>query len=152
MIRTSSLIIGGVCLCNAVPGEEAEKSTCCFTPTLDEESYSIGPDRILIDLTKAEPLKESGCAAQVVNRDENVQIIIVKTGETTYAALSRLCTHGGQGIFYNSKQNILQCGNYNHSIFDLDGQVVKGPAPRPLQKYETKLEGNKLIVLLNQDE
>lgn len=149
MLRISSLITGGVCLCKPVSDEDIKKSTCCFTPDLGEESYFIDQDRIVIDLAKAEQLKESGYAAQIVNRDKNIQMIIVKTGETDYAALNRLCTHGSQVVFYSSERNILQCGNANHSIFALDGQVVKGPAPRPLKKYETKLENNKLIVILS---
>jgi Rieske Fe-S protein len=149
MIRISTLLTGGICLCHTVLGEDVQKSTCCATPELGKESYFISENNIVIDLAKAEPLKEPGYAVVIINPDKNIQIIIVRTEETEYAALHRLCTHGGQAISYNSERNILQCNNYNHSIFDLDGQVVKGPAINPLKKYETKLESNKLVVLLN---
>jgi Rieske Fe-S protein len=149
MIRISTLLTGSVCLCKTVLGEDAKKSNCCSTPELGKESYFINKDSIVIDLAKAEPLNEPGFASVIVNPEKNIQMIIVRIGETEYAALHRLCTHGGQAISYNSKRNILQCNNYNHSIFDLDGQVIKGPAIEPLKKYETKLDCNKLIVILN---
>jgi len=139
----------GPCFCRTVSGEDAKKSNCCSTPELEKESYIIHEDSIIIDLSKAEPLKEPGFASIIVNPEKNIQMIIVRTGETEYAALHRLCTHGGQAISYNNKRNILQCNNYNHSIFDLDGQVIKGPAVDPLKKYETNLDSNKLIVILN---
>jgi menaquinol-cytochrome c reductase iron-sulfur subunit len=28
----------------------------------------------------------------------------------------------------------------------MDGEVVAGPAPRPLDRYEVKVEGNKLFL------
>jgi menaquinol-cytochrome c reductase iron-sulfur subunit len=28
----------------------------------------------------------------------------------------------------------------------MDGKVVSGPAPRPLDRFETKVEGNKLLI------
>ena len=32
------------------------------------------------------------------------------------------------------------------SIFSIDGKVVAGPAPRPLDRYQTQVEGNKLML------
>ena len=149
MIRISSCLSMSACICQTVLGEDVKRSTCCITPELEKNSYIISKDQIIIDLEKAESLKEPGFAAVIINQDKNIQMIIVRNGETEYSALHRLCTHGGQAISYNIERDILQCNNYNHSIFDLDGQVIKGPAIKPLKKYETTLKNNNLIVLLN---
>ena len=31
-------------------------------------------------------------------------------------------------------------------LFSIDGKVLSGPAPRPLDRYESKVENNKLMV------
>ena len=40
-------------------------------------------------------------------------------------------------------QFVCPCHN---SLFAIDGKVIYGPAPRPLDRYETKLEGRKLLL------
>ena len=42
-------------------------------------------------------------------------------------------------------KNEFLCPCHN-SLFAIDGKVISGPAPRPLDRYETKVEGNKLLV------
>ena len=148
MIRVSTLLTGSMCLCHNVLGEDVEKSTCCTTPELGKDSYFITKESIVIDLAKAEVIKEQGFAALIIDPDKNIQMIIVRTGDAEFAVLHRLCTHGGQAISFNRERNILQCNNYNHAIFDLSGQVIKGPAPKAIKKYETKLESGKLIINL----
>jgi Rieske Fe-S protein len=32
------------------------------------------------------------------------------------------------------------------SIFSIDGKVVSGPAPRPLDRFDTKTEGTRLLI------
>jgi menaquinol-cytochrome c reductase iron-sulfur subunit len=32
------------------------------------------------------------------------------------------------------------------SVFSVDGAVISGPAPRPLDRYETKVENGKLLL------
>jgi Rieske Fe-S protein len=32
------------------------------------------------------------------------------------------------------------------SAFSLDGKVLEGPAPRPLDRYATKIENNRLQI------
>jgi menaquinol-cytochrome c reductase iron-sulfur subunit len=31
-------------------------------------------------------------------------------------------------------------------VFSVDGKVQEGPAPRPLDRYQTKIEGTKLLL------
>jgi len=35
--------------------------------------------------------------------------------------------------------------------FSIDGEVVSGPPPRPLDPYETKIENGELFVFLKQE-
>lgn len=50
----------------------------------------------------------------------------------------------------NRRRGLLQCNNFNHSNFDLSGQVVKGPAETPLKSYPVKLVDDTLVVVLQE--
>ncbi|MCE5251293.1 Rieske (2Fe-2S) protein [bacterium] len=151
MLLDSALLAGGMCLCNTSANAQRTRSTCCETPELEPDSYEISEKSISVDLKKAVSLDKPGYAAAVVNADKNIQIIVVRTGKKEYVALHRLCTHGGQVVSYNSTRKILQCNSYNHSIFALNGEVVKGPAPKPLKVYPVKISRNMLEIILNGD-
>ncbi len=147
MIRTAALITGGICSCQLLMAEGIE-STCCNTPEIPAGCYRVSQNSITIDLDKQNLLNEPGDAASIVDDERDLQIIIVRPSEKEYAALSRICTHGGNVVSYNHKRNILQCNNYNHSIFDLKGQVVKGPASEPLLVYPVRMVKNSLVLTL----
>jgi nitrite reductase/ring-hydroxylating ferredoxin subunit len=148
MIRQSALFAGGICTCSALLADGLQKSTCCNTPEISKDCYLVSDERIIIDLAQVKALDTPGHAALIVDAAKNFQIIIVRPNEQDYVALSRICTHGGNVVSYNPKRNILQCNNYNHSIFDLTGGVVKGPAEEPLHVYPLKVEGNSLVITL----
>ena len=135
-------------MCQALSGAAGEKSTCCTTPNLEPESLEIGEKIITVDLTKAPSLSEVGHAAFIIDKEKSIDIIVVRAEEEKYFALSRLCTHGRQVLSYNRHRGVLQCNSFNHSIFALDGQVVKGPAPVPLKTYSVTIEQEKLKILL----
>ena len=116
------------------------------TPNIEPESVTYGPGGLTIDLLKAPSLREVGSAAYVVNEAKSLQLIVVHVGKRTYCVLSRLCTHGGQVVSYNPARGVLQCNNFNHSIFTLDGRVWKGPAPKPLVSYPVVFVEDALVV------
>jgi Rieske Fe-S protein len=147
MLRRAVIVTGGICSCPSLLADE-KKSTCCNTPEISAECYTVSKNSISVDLNKTDTLNAFGEAATIVNDERGFHIIIVRASEKEYLALSRICTHGGNVVNYNNKRNILQCNNYNHSIFDLKGQVVKGPATEPLHVYPVKWENNKLLLRL----
>ncbi|OHB67622.1 MAG: hypothetical protein A2Y76_00950 [Planctomycetes bacterium RBG_13_60_9] len=148
MIRASAALVGGVCGCRMAGEPTASQSTCCGTPDLEPESVTFEPGGLTIDLSKAPSLRNVGSAAYIVNQDKSLQIIVVHADKKRYRALSRLCTHGGQVISYNRTRGMLQCNNFNHSIFDLDGNVWKGPAKQPLKSYPVILVEDTLAIAM----
>jgi cytochrome b6-f complex iron-sulfur subunit len=148
MIRQAALFAGGICTCQTLLADDKLKSTCCDTPEISGDCYSVSNEHITVDLTKIEALDTPGHAALIVDTAKNLEIIIVRPTGNDYVALSRICTHGGNVVSYNSRRNILQCNNFNHSIFDLMGQVVKGPASEPLHVYPLRLQNNNLVITL----
>jgi Rieske Fe-S protein len=146
MLRAGALLAGGVCGCRTTGEPRAPRSTCCDTPELEPESVTYGPGGLTIDLLKAPSLQEVGDAAYVVNQARGLELIVVHAEKHVYCVLSRLCTHGGQVISYNRRRHMLQCNNFNHSIFDLTGRVRKGPARKPLQAYSVALVEEALVI------
>lgn len=148
VMGAGALLVGCVCGCRTQSDPTAPRSTCCSTPDLEPESVTYGPGGLTIDLLKAPSLKEVGNAAYLVNEAKSLQLIVVRPEKQVYCVLSRLCTHGGQVISYNRERGMLQCNNYNHAIFLLDGRVWKGPAEKPLKAYPVVLVAEALVVTL----
>jgi menaquinol-cytochrome c reductase iron-sulfur subunit len=58
-------------------------------------------------------------------------------------AFSPACTHLGCAYRWSRTQNEFLCPCHG-SRFAIDGRVLGGPAPRPLDRYEVKLAGARL--------
>jgi len=146
IIGAGALLVGCVCGCRTGDEPAIPRSTCCSTPDIEPESVTYGPGGLTIDLLQAPSLQAVGSAAYVVNEARSLQLIVVHADKRIYHVLSRLCTHGGQVVSYNRARRLLQCNNFNHSIFDLNGRVWKGPAPRPLKSYGVVLVAEALVI------
>jgi cytochrome b6-f complex iron-sulfur subunit len=146
LMGASAALAGCICGCRTM--RDAPRSTCCETPDLEPESVTFGPGGLTIDLLKAPSLREVGNAAYLVDQSRSLQLIVVHADKHRYCVLSRLCTHGGQVVSYNRQRRILQCCSFNHSIFDLEGRVWKGPAERPLNSYAVVPVADALVVYL----
>lgn len=146
MMGAGALLIGGVCGCRTMDDQAAPRSTCCNTPNVEPESVTFGPGGLTIDLLKAPSLREVGNAVYVIDESRSLQLIVVHALKRQYCVLSRLCTHGRQVLSYNPDRGMLQCCNFNHSIFDLQGNVWKGPAQRPLRVYDVVLVADALVI------
>jgi len=69
--------------------------------------------------------------------------IAVIQQDKEYYALSLICTHLGCTV--NVTPNTLICPCHG-SVFDRDGNVLKGPASQPLERLQIEEEGNSLII------
>ncbi len=71
------------------------------------------------------------------------RIAVVRDGNR-YHALSLVCTHLGCTVEVTPKTVVCPC---HGSVFDRSGKVVRGPADRPLERYEVEDRGEFLAVL-----
>lgn len=61
-------------------------------------------------------------------------------------AYTTVCPHLGCAVDYDTADNKFKCPCHR-SVFGHDGTVLSGPAPRPLDRLETKVEnGSKIAV------
>ena len=70
---------------------------------------------------------------------------VVKFGEDKVVAYGPQCTHLGCAYHWDDQNKNFLCPCHT-STFGLDGSVLSGPAPRPLDRYETKIENSHLMV------
>jgi menaquinol-cytochrome c reductase iron-sulfur subunit len=70
---------------------------------------------------------------------------VVRLPDNQVVAYSPQCTHLACAYHWDQAKSEFICPCHN-SIFALDGKVLGGPAPRPLDRYQTKIEGTKLLI------
>jgi menaquinol-cytochrome c reductase iron-sulfur subunit len=93
-------------------------------------------------LFKAKITRQTGW---IVNQEELAVYVLTEDGRN-FVAMSNICTHLGCRIRWITDQDHYVCPCHN-GIFDKQGNVVSGPPPRPLDKFETKVENDQLFIL-----
>lgn len=81
----------------------------------------------------------------ILNEEEISTYILTENGHD-YIALSNICTHLGCRVRWISDSEKFFCPCHN-AVFDKQGNVVSGPPPRPLDRYQVKVEGSQLFIL-----
>lgn len=76
--------------------------------------------------------------------EEKTTTWVVKTQDKTIA-FAPSCTHLGCAYHWDEENQSFLCPCHS-SVFALDGTVVSGPAPRPLDRYVSKISGGKLLI------
>lgn len=74
------------------------------------------------------------------------QFYLARLEDGGFLALSRKCTHLGCTVLWAPEENRFKCPCHA-SIFDITGNVVAPPAPRPLDVYPLSIENS--IVKVN---
>lgn len=77
--------------------------------------------------------------------DYSGDIIVIRTGENSYTALSKICTHQQCTVSYNHSSGQLPCPCHG-SVFSTTGSVINGPAESSLQTYSVAVNGDTLIL------
>ena len=77
--------------------------------------------------------------AQLVRRGRE-PLFVIRTGEESLVGLDGVCTHLHCVLQWDDRQEQLQCPCHE-GAFDVNGNVLKGPAARGLRRYrvETRL-------------
>lgn len=70
---------------------------------------------------------------------------VVRKPDNEVIAFMPQCTHLGCAYHWDDAKHIFICPCHT-SAFSIDGKVLAGPAPRPLDRYLVKLEDNKLQI------
>lgn len=77
--------------------------------------------------------------------EEEISVYVLTEDKREYIAMSNICTHLGCRVRWITDRSQFFCPCHN-AIFDKEGNVVAGPPPRPLGRYELKVENNQLFI------
>ncbi len=81
----------------------------------------------------------------IVNEEEIAVYVLTENGRD-FVAMSNICTHLGCRVRWIKDQDQFFCPCHN-GVFDKAGGVVSGPVPRPLDRFEMKVEDDQLFIL-----
>lgn len=71
--------------------------------------------------------------------------VLVNTADGRLLAFNGICTHLNCTVSYQGETETLYCPCHN-GRFDLAGNVLSGPPPRPLETYEVAVSGDDIYV------
>jgi Rieske Fe-S protein len=75
----------------------------------------------------------------------NRPAILVRTAAGELKAFSAVCTHLNCTVQYRSDLGHIWCACHN-GHFDLNGQNIEGPPPRPLDAFVVNVRGTQIVV------
>ena len=81
-----------------------------------------------------------------IKKTQPENVWAVKTKDSQTKVYSPICPHLGCRYQWNSDKQLFICPCH-HSVFNVEGNVVSGPAPRPLDTLPHKVKNNQLYVL-----
>lgn len=70
---------------------------------------------------------------------------VVKMSDSDVVAYTPQCTHLGCAYHWEESKGQFLCPCHT-SNFSIDGKVLNGPAPRPLDRYLVKIDGSRLLI------
>ena len=70
---------------------------------------------------------------------------ILRKSETALLALSNRCTHLSCSVNWDEANKSYACPCHD-AHFGSEGEVIDGPPPHPLDRYETKIEEGNLFI------
>lgn len=91
-------------------------------------------------LMKATVSRRSGYLVE----ERQISVWVITEDGNQFTVLSNICTHLGCRVRWVEDEAQFFCPCHN-AIFDRDGEVVQGPPPRPLDRFEYKIEDGQLF-------
>lgn len=87
-------------------------------------------------------------SGQILNEQFSAGPLLVIRNPTnleTVQAVNPTCTHQGCLVSWKSERKAFACPCHN-AQYSANGEVLEGPADKPLLSYDAKIEGNSVLV------
>jgi Rieske Fe-S protein len=110
--------------------------------------------RFVIPPANAEPATDSVIAGKISEFKNNSgalvkfgtkPAILVRTSDGNFKAFTAVCTHLECTVQYKPETSQIWCACHN-GLYDLSGNVVSGPPPRPLERLVVNQRGEDVVV------
>ena len=80
-----------------------------------------------------------------ISAEEEFSAYVLTENGQDFIAMSNICTHLGCRVRWIPDKDGFYCPCHN-GVFAKDGTVLSGPPPRPLDRFESKVEDGVLFV------
>jgi menaquinol-cytochrome c reductase iron-sulfur subunit len=80
-----------------------------------------------------------------ISSQEELSAYILTENGQDFVVMSNVCTHLGCRVRWIPDKQGFYCPCHN-GVFDKNGTVVSGPPPRPLDRFENKVEDGVLFI------
>jgi Rieske Fe-S protein len=80
-----------------------------------------------------------------INTDEEVSVYVLTSNGQDFVVMSNVCTHLSCRVRWIPDKDSFFCPCHN-GVFSKNGDVVDGPPPRPLDRYENKVENGVIFI------
>ncbi|MFB0505259.1 MAG: ubiquinol-cytochrome c reductase iron-sulfur subunit [Thermodesulfobacteriota bacterium] len=94
--------------------------------------------------TTSLPLSEIPVGGAKTVRHKGKPYIVVRQVAKLYA-VNAICTHLGCIVYWDPSIKQLACPCHT-AFFDLNGNIITGPAPTPLPTAEVKVAGDQIVI------
>lgn len=140
MDRKEFLRTTGKCFCSLLGGAAAASwLSGCAASQSTAYTATVRGTRVVVPLTLF-----TATDLQVVKVPGwQYPLLIVKRSDQQYEALLMRCTHRGYQLV--AGKNGLHC-NQHGSSFNLEGDVTKGPASKPLKQFPVSIHNQDLYI------
>lgn len=71
--------------------------------------------------------------------------LLIRTAGGEWRAFSAVCTHLNCTVQYRPDTQQIWCACHN-GLYDLNGKVIGGPPPRPLEQYAVNIRNDEVVV------
>jgi Rieske Fe-S protein len=140
--KTGCSILCGAFIANVLAG--------CDMATDNQPVSSIPvEDSPIIDLNKESALQKVGGAVKkrISSINSERVIIVIRTSDQTFAALSAQCTHQGSEVNLPTN-NVIVCPSHGSRFNAATGGVIQGPAASPLTKFSATFNATNNTVTI----
>jgi Rieske Fe-S protein len=123
-----------------------------FVSTIVAMAYPVW--RYLIPPASGEPVTQSVVAAQASQLKANTGMLfkfgsrpglLIRNPDGELQAFNAVCTHLDCTVQYKADTSQIWCACHN-GFYDLSGNVVSGPPPRPLERFVVNQRGEDIVV------
>jgi len=80
-----------------------------------------------------------------INTEEEISVYVLTSNGQDFIVMSNVCTHLGCRVRWIPDKDGFFCPCHN-GVFSKDGNVVDGPPPRPLDRFESKVEDGVIYI------
>jgi len=80
-----------------------------------------------------------------ISSEEEIAVYVQTSNGQDFDVMSNVCTHLGCRIRWIPDRDSFYCPCHN-GVFAKDGSVIGGPPPRPLDRYESKVEDGIILI------